>query len=146
MNPHFRQQDFIYDLNWDKKIDNSFIDLLCMDARLGNFVWPMKTMSTLIAAKDTIRRHYDQDFSYVYINKKLDLLEQRYSTFKWILEKDGVNYDPSTNIVTAPVKKWSDITAVITISPLMLFRRRCNCITSIDFVIKFIVNLASDGC
>lgn len=106
MNSQFRQEDFIYDLSWDKKIDNSFIDFLGLEARLRNFVWPAKTMKSLIAAKKAICRQYDQDFSYVYYIKKLTSLEERFSTFKWMLGVDGFSYDPTTNRVTAPEKVW----------------------------------------
>lgn len=53
-----------------------------------------KRLTTLIAAKDYICQRYEEEFSYVYFLKKLDLVEQRFSTFKLILSIDGVKHDP----------------------------------------------------
>lgn len=64
MDPHFRQQDFIYDLNWCKKVDYSFIDFFSLEARLGHFVWPNKTTTYVKSAKNYVCWLYEQDFSY----------------------------------------------------------------------------------
>lgn len=114
MNPYWRQQDFIYDLNWDEKIDNDFIDFLSFEARLGNFIWPRKVNDSLRQAIDSIQHQYKHDFSFVYALKKLDLLETRYNTFNWMLSVEGVSHDPSANLVKAPEETWRVILKVLT--------------------------------
>lgn len=63
-------------------------------------------MKSLIVAKNTIYRQYDHDFSYVYYTKKLELLEERFETFKWMLGVEGLSYDMTTSVFTAPEKVW----------------------------------------
>lgn len=50
--------------------------------------------------------NHGQSFTYVYGINKLDLLEQRYKTFSWMLGVDNVSYEASTNLVTAPDDVW----------------------------------------
>lgn len=112
MDPHFSQKDFIYDLNWGKKVDDSFIDFLSLEARLGHFLWPKKTTMSVESAKNYVCWRFEQDFSYKYCVTKVENLERRYSTFKWILSIDGVKYNPTTNVVTAPNAVWKAILRV----------------------------------
>lgn len=100
------QADFIYDFKWNSKIDDHFIDFLSFEARVSNFVWPHKVKGVLMHAIDSINYNHSQKFSYVYGLKKLDLLEQRYKTFSWMLSLDKVRFDSSTNMVMAPDSVW----------------------------------------
>lgn len=72
-----------------------------------------------MAAKDRICNDFKQDFSYYYYLTKLDLLEQRFFTFKWMLTFDGVIYDRNANVVTAPDPVWYSIFEVINCDPYL---------------------------
>lgn len=117
MDPQLRQQDFMYDLNWNEKVDNVFIEHLSLEARLGHFIWPSKTSTSLLAAKDYVCWRFEQEWSYKYCLRKLNLLEKRFSTFKWMLSIDGVKHDPETNALTAPDEVWKSILRVSFIIP-----------------------------
>lgn len=110
--PRWRQEDFIYDLKWDEQIDNTFIDYLSFEARIGKFVWPNNIMVSLVHAVNCTNMQHNQDFSYCYGLNKLDLLEKRYETFNWMLSLAGVAYDPVANLVTASDAKWKYILKV----------------------------------
>lgn len=112
MDPHFSQKDFIYDFNWGKKVDDSFIDFLSLEARLGHFLWPNKTTMSVESAKNYVCWRFEQDFSCKYCVTKVENLERRYSKFKWILSIDGLKYNPTTNVVTAPNAVWKAILRV----------------------------------
>lgn len=112
MDPSFKQEDFIYDLNWGNKIDDFFIDYLCFEARVGNFVWPNKIYRTLWQAIDMVNHHHNEEFSYTYGLKKLDLLEERFKTFSWMLSLEMVVHDPEQNFVYAPEDIWKIILKV----------------------------------
>lgn len=109
----WKQSNFFYDLEWDERIDGDFIDYLSFEARVGNFEWPHKIKGPLIHAIDAVNYNYTREFSHVYGLKKLNLLEQRYKTFSWMLSLDRVNYVSSTNLVTAPDHVWKYIFHVI---------------------------------
>lgn len=102
MKPAWRQADFFYDLTWSKRIDEAFIDYLSFEARVGNFIWPHQKNTPLVRAIDFVNHTNNQEFTYTYGLKKLDLLEKRFLTFSWMLGLDHVTYVASTNIVTAP--------------------------------------------
>lgn len=112
MNPFWRQQDFIYDINWDSKVDNDFIDYLVFEARNGNFVWTRKISRALVHAIYNLCHNHNQDFSFEYGAKQVDSLMQRHKTFKWMLCLDGVSYDKGTNVVTASNTVWKQILKV----------------------------------
>lgn len=102
----WRQEDFIYDLKWNRQTENTFIDYLSLEARIGKFIWPSKINISLLHAIDATNMQHNTDFSYCYGLTKLDLLEKRYKTFKWMLSLPGVVYDPVENLVSAPDVKW----------------------------------------
>lgn len=89
---------------------------MSFEARVGNFEWPHKIKKPLMHGIDAINYNYTSEFSYVYGLKKLELLEQRYKTFSWMLSLEGVNYVSSTKLVTAPDPVWQQIFKLI---PLM---------------------------
>lgn len=93
-------------------VEHTFIDFLSFKARLGNFVWPNNAMHSLMDAKDKICNEFKQDLSFHYCLTKLDLLEQRFLTFKWMLTFDGLIYDRNANVVTAPDPGWNSILEV----------------------------------
>lgn len=93
-------------------MNKSFFAFLWLEALLGNLIWSSKAMRYLITAKDTICRDYELDFSYIYFLEKLDLFKEQFWTLKWMLGLDGVKYDATTNMVTAPNKVWHDIFSV----------------------------------
>lgn len=113
MDPSFRQQDFIYDFKWGAKIDSFFIDYLCFEARVANFVWPHKIYQSLWQAIDMVNHQYNQNFSYTDGLKKLELLEQRFKTFSWMLSLEKVVHDPESNFVYAPEDVWKVILKVM---------------------------------
>lgn len=107
--PPWKQVEFIYDEQWDERIDGDFIDFLYFEARVGHLQWPHKYNKPLIEAIDALNYNYTREFSYVYGLKKLISLEQRYKTFSWMLSLDGVTYVPSTNLVTTADSVWRHI-------------------------------------
>lgn len=110
--PEWRQEDFIYDLKWGQLTEDTFIDYLSFEARISKFVWPSKVMVSLVHAIDATNKQHNTDFSYCYGMTKLDLLEKRYKTFKWLLSLPGVVYDPIANLVSASDAKWKYILKV----------------------------------
>lgn len=103
------QADFIYDLKWGSQIHSDFIDYMAFEARVGKFVWPNKFNGSLMHGIDAINYNHSTEFSYVYGLKKLDLMEQRYKTFSWMLSLENVTYDASSNVVNAPHDMWKSI-------------------------------------
>lgn len=118
--PAWRQADFLYDLTWHKKIDDAFIDYLAFEARCGNLIWPHQKNVPIVRAIDFVNDINNQEFSYAYGLKKLNLLEKRYTTFSWMLGLDHVAYVASTNVVTAPDDVWMNIFEVISATCLSI--------------------------
>lgn len=108
----WKQADFIYDLNWDRKVDGDFIDYLSFEARVGNFVWPYKKIVSTIHAIEAVNHNHKKDFTYVQGLERLELLEKQYKTFSWVLSLEHVRYVASANVVTAPDDVWKHILEV----------------------------------
>ncbi|XP_012855506.1 PREDICTED: uncharacterized protein LOC105974894 [Erythranthe guttata] len=89
-----------------KKIDNSFIQVLAYEARVGNFVVGKDNKESLAMAQNVIEKKHGQFFSTKYMLKKLGILKTRHTTFGWMLSLPGVSYDESTNVVTASDLLW----------------------------------------
>lgn len=65
--PKWRQEDFIFDLNWCSRIEDDFIDYLTFEARIGNFIWPRRISRALVHAINRVFHNHDQHFSYAYL-------------------------------------------------------------------------------
>lgn len=113
INVKWRQADFMYDLHWDAKVDNDFVDYLSFEARVGNFVWPHKVRRSMEHGLGAVNYNHNQNFSSEYGQKKLALLEKRFKTFSWMLGLEGVSYVAETNVVTAPDDVWDLILEVL---------------------------------
>lgn len=110
--PTFTQSDFLYEGPWDERVDKLFINCLRFEARLGNFRRGEHNVHAIMSGQDAIKRQYNLEFSYGYCMSKVAKLEERFSTFAWVLDMPGVVYDPLTSKVSCPHSLWDYIVKV----------------------------------
>lgn len=103
------QSLLFYDSEWDKYTDNIFIDVLAFQARMENFTWGETNFSAMYCAKEQVRKRTGIDWPHSVLLDRLRKLEERYTTFEWILSIPGVVFDPMTNIVHASPGTWDFI-------------------------------------
>lgn len=105
--PHNDMQDsFLYDVQWTKKIDAVFIDIISFQSELGNFCPGRKNYSTMGSAIDSISRQFGKNFSFSCCQDRETVLFKRYNTFAWMLSNADFMYDPLTKYTNAPAYTW----------------------------------------
>lgn len=111
--PPFKQEDFLYGLNWDEKVDNMFAEVLSDQALLGTFNPTGGDNSNAIStAQYIVNKLFKTNFGLKTCWRQTQKLRKRHRVFSWLLTLDGVRYDEATNCVHTSRTLWRSITKV----------------------------------
>lgn len=107
------QDSYLYDIQWTKEVDDVFVDVFCIEAQHGNFVYGQRNLPATVMAIDSLWRRSKVMCTEDQCAAKLDKLFKRYTTVSWMMSLPHVKYDAITNDFKAPQHTWEFIVQVL---------------------------------
>lgn len=108
-----KQEDFLYGLEWDAKVDNLFAEVLSDQALMGVFNPDGGDNSRAIGvAQYVVNKNMHKTFDLKTCWRQTHKLKKRHRVFSWLLTLEGVRYDESTNRMHVNSTIWRSIVKV----------------------------------